>query len=55
MAAGIKNTAYMNRAAVTVRGIIWGRVIFKKFITVWKVAGAVVFFIGIILVVNGDE
>ena len=48
-------TAYANKAATVIWGIIWGFLIFKENITVQKIIGAVIIIAGVYLVVTGDE
>jgi drug/metabolite transporter (DMT)-like permease len=48
-------TAYANKAAMVIWGIIWGRIIFKENITPFKIVGAVIIIVGVYLVVTGDD
>lgn len=48
-------TAYVNKAATVVWGIIWGLVIFKESLTPGKVIGAVIVMAGVILFAFSDE
>ncbi|MCR5420267.1 MAG: EamA family transporter [Lachnospiraceae bacterium] len=47
-------TAYANKAALVIWGIIWGFVVFKEKISVFKVIGAVIIIIGVYVVVTSD-
>jgi drug/metabolite transporter (DMT)-like permease len=49
------NTAYVNKSAVIVWGIIWGHVIFDEEITGYMMLGSAMILIGLILVVKADE
>lgn len=48
-------TAYANKAATVIWGIIWGFLIFKEKITITKIIGALIIVAGVYLVVSGDE
>lgn len=48
-------TAYANRAAVMFWGMVFGALVFKETITWNMIVGVIVIFIGICLVVTGDE
>lgn len=49
------NVAYANKAVTLIWGMIWGAVIFKETISLTNVIGAVIVFIGVILMVTGKE
>ena len=48
-------TAYANKVATVIWGIIWGVMIFKENITVPKLIGTAIIIVGVYLVVTGDE
>lgn len=48
-------TAYANKAVTVIWGLIWGLLIFGEQITIQKIIGIFVIFIGILLVVYSDE
>jgi drug/metabolite transporter (DMT)-like permease len=48
-------TAYANKAAMVIWGIIWGLIFFGEKITIPKVIGAIIIIIGVYLVVTGDN
>ncbi len=47
-------TAYANKGATVIWGIIWGYMIFSEEITVKKLVGAAVIICGIVLIVTAD-
>ncbi|MCR5672409.1 MAG: EamA family transporter [Lachnospiraceae bacterium] len=47
-------TAYANKGATVIWGIVWGYLIFSEEITVRKLIGAAVIIVGIILIVTAD-
>ena len=49
------STAYVNRGAVLVWGMLWGSLFFGEGVTVYKVAAAALVFTGTVLVVTGGE
>jgi drug/metabolite transporter (DMT)-like permease len=49
------NTAFANKSAVIIWGIIWGKLIFSEKITLFMLIGAVIILIGITLVVTDNE
>ena len=48
-------TAYANKAATVIWGLIWGFLIFRERITITKVIGALIIIAGVYLVVTGDD
>lgn len=48
-------TAFINKAITIVWGMLWGVLFFKEQITVNMIIGAIIVFIGVILVVISDE
>ena len=46
--------AFSNRAVCVIWGIIWGIVIFKETINIWKVVGAVIVMIGVAIYSRTD-
>ncbi len=47
-------TAYANKGATVIWGIIWGYFVFHEPVTVKKVIGAVIILCGVILIVTAD-
>lgn len=47
--------AYANKAVTVVWGIVWGTLIFKEQLSLWKITGAVVIVIGVYIVVSSEE
>ncbi|MEH2944998.1 transporter [Lachnospiraceae bacterium KK002] len=47
-------TAYANKAVTVIWGLMWGLLIFKETITVWKIIGAAIIIAGIYMVVTED-
>lgn len=48
-------TAYANKSIVVVWGMLWGVLLFQEKITVTMLIGTIVIFIGVYLVVSGNE
>ena len=48
-------TAYINKAATVIWGIVFGSIIFHERITVTKIAGTVIIIAGVYLVVTSDR
>ena len=48
-------TAFANKSVVIIWGMIWGRILFEERISWYMAVGAVIVFVGIILVVSADE
>lgn len=48
-------TAYANKAAMVIWGIIWGYIFFGEAVTIKKIIGAIIIIAGVYLVVTGDE
>jgi drug/metabolite transporter (DMT)-like permease len=48
-------TAYANRAVTVVWGIVWGAVIFHERISLFKVVGALVVLVGVVLYAVADH
>lgn len=47
-------TAFSNKAATVIWGLLWGKLIFSEQITVWNCVGTAVIIAGILLVVKDD-
>lgn len=48
-------SAFANKGATLIWGMLWGALIFAEHISLWMIIGAAVAFVGIILVVSSDE
>jgi len=48
-------TAFANRGITLVWGMLWGALLFAETISIWMILGAVIVFVGILLVVSADE
>ena len=48
-------TAFANKAVVVIWGMFWGKLIFKEDISFNMIIGAIIIFIGILMVVSEDE
>ena len=48
-------TAFANKGVTVMWGMLWGALVFAEHISIWMMIGAVVVFVGIILVVSSDE
>ncbi len=48
-------TAFLNKAATIIWGIIWGALIFGETIKIQMIIGAIIVFVGVSLVVIADE
>lgn len=47
--------AYANKAIVTVWGVLWGVLFWSEKLTLGRAIGTVIIFVGIVLVVQGEE
>ncbi len=48
-------TAFANKAIVVIWGMFWGKIIFKEVISFNMIIGAIIIFVGILMVVSEDE
>ncbi len=48
-------TAFANKAVTVAWGLLWGRLIFHESITPWKLAGAALVVVGVILFSTADQ
>lgn len=48
-------TAFSNKGITIIWGMIWGKIFFNEQITLYKIFGAIVIIIGIVLVVSDDS
>lgn len=48
-------TAYANKSVTIIWGLIWGMLLFKEKISLFKILGIIVIIFGVYLVVTGEE
>ena len=48
-------TAYANKAATIIWGIIFGVIFFKEVITIKKIIGALIVIVGIVIIATGEK